>query len=163
LLERRLEERVDEVTKPRVVTTVQRLSVRTDSITALSIQNDGLMPVPYERPYTLFSFAPEGPVGTQTIGYSLHLDIAPVSLSSERVQVPAGEYPDALKRVIRGTVRGRLGIKPVKSGTVVESTWFVRGVGPVKVERTLTMEIGTGQQTTPFAETSATALLSYSK
>jgi hypothetical protein len=163
LLERRLEERVDDVRPPSVVTTVQRLSVRDDSIVALSIQNDGLMPVPYERPYTLFSFAPDAPPGTETVQYSLHLDLAPASLSSEVVQVPAGEFPDALKRVVRGTVRGRWRMKPVKGGTVVETAWFVRGIGPVKVERTLSMEVGTGSPTIPVTEDSARTLISYSK
>jgi hypothetical protein len=163
LLERQLEERVHSLGTSKVVTTVQRLSISADSIRALSIQNDGVMPVPYAAPYTLFSLAPKGPPGTQTINYSLHLDVAPVSLSSESVQTPAGEYPDALKQVVRGTVRGSLGIKAVKSGTVVENTWFVRGIGPVKVERTLSMEVRIGSVDAPVTEVSTRALVEYSR
>jgi hypothetical protein len=158
LLERRIEEHNPTFAVPIIVTTVQRLSVTSDSISALSIQQWGHELVPYDVPQPLFSFSTSDQRFTQNVE-GLHFDVAPVALSTESVSVPAGDYPDALKRVVSGSVQGRLARAPVLRGSVVESTWFARGVGPVKVERTLEMEIRVGRKLANATEVTVRVLV----
>lgn len=75
---------------------------------------------------------------------TLEIHAGPVSQATRSVKVPFGDYPEAVERVTEGTVRGSLGKISVKGGTVRERMFFARGVGPVKVERTLAMELDGG-------------------
>lgn len=59
------------------------------------------------------------------------------SQSVEAVEVPAGKFKKALKRVVQGPVSGELSGLPVRSGTVTEITWYAPNVGLVRMERTL--------------------------
>lgn len=133
LLQRRIVERNPRLAEPTVSTTVQRVRIRDTSIDALSVQQDG-QGADSVGVGPLFSLGVSRQRLRQVID-GLVLDTAQVSQLTEGVTVPAGAYPDALKRVLSGTISGRLGPAPVERGTVKESTWFARGVGPVKVER----------------------------
>jgi hypothetical protein len=160
VLKRHLEE--DNSTFGHVVLLVElRLSVHEDRIDTLSIQQEGHERVPYDRPSPLFSFELSQQVATQHIG-DLQLDVVAISQTSESVSVPAGTYAGALKRVSRGSVKGRLGRAPIRGGSVEESKWFARGVGPVKVVRTLAMDIEVDSGTAKVEEVAIHELQSYS-
>src|SRR5688572_13092201 len=100
LLQRRIEEHNPRFVDPVIITTVQRLSVRGDSIHMLSIQQLGRAMVPFETPVPLFSFKVTNQRHRVPRG-SLQLEAEQASQSTEAVQVPAGDYPDAIKRVWR--------------------------------------------------------------
>ena len=51
--------------------------------------------------------------------------------------MPAGSFPEALRRQAVGTISGKIGGVPIQSGTLTETTWFVRDVGIVRQDRKL--------------------------
>ena len=84
------------------------------------------------------------PLTTQRGTVSMSLRVQ--SQEPEAVEVPAGRFPDALARRTKGPVTGDVDGVPIKSGTIEETTWFVRDVGMVKQVRTLeyTLELQEG-------------------
>jgi|GEM_PF-2140709 len=64
------------------------------------------------------------------------------SQTVEAVKVPAGRFPKAIKRVTQGVVSGSLSVLPVRSGTITETSWFVRNVGLVRQDRLLDITLG---------------------
>lgn len=76
-----------------------------------------------------------------TTSGSLTIAVSVDSQQIEAVEVPAGKYPKALKRVAGGPVTGAVSDIPVSSGSMKETTWFVRDVGIVKQERVLEMRL----------------------
>ena len=140
---RRIEERNPALSEPVVLVTERRLRVDGDSIEALSIQQEGHAEVLYDEPSVVFSLRMVERKTVQRID-ALEIHASPVSQATGPVNVPFGNYPEAIERVTEGTVRGSLGKIAVKGGTVRERMFFARGVGPVKVERTLAMELEGG-------------------
>jgi hypothetical protein len=140
---RRIEERNPALSEPVVLVTERRLRVEGDSIEALSIQQEGHAEVLYDEPSVVFSLRLVERKTVQRID-ALEIHASPLSQATRPVKVPFGNYPEAIERVTEGTVRGALGKISVKSGTVREQMFFARGVGPVKVERTLAMELEGG-------------------
>ncbi len=68
---------------------------------------------------------------------SLQMSLSVKSQEVEAVEVPAGKFPNALKKVTEGPVSGVVSGIPVRSGIIKETTWFVRDVGVVKQDRLL--------------------------
>ena len=73
---------------------------------------------------------------------SLTMLVSIKSQETEAVEVPAGNFPNALKKHAEGPVSGTVSGARVDSGTVKETTWFVRDVGIVKQERLLEYTVG---------------------
>lgn len=74
-----------------------------------------------------------------TAAGSVQMTLSVQSQQVEAVEVPAGRYPKALKKVAGGPVTGEVSGVPVSSGAMTETTWFVRDVGIVKQDRVLEM------------------------
>lgn len=68
---------------------------------------------------------------------SLQISLAVTSQDVEGIEVPAGSFPNALKRVAEGPVSGAVSDIPVHAGKITETTWFVRDVGVVRQDRAL--------------------------
>ena len=136
---RRIEERNSTRPEPVVMVMERGLRVDGDSIVALNIQHEGQV-YDYDEPHVVFSLRVVERETVQRIE-ALEIHTTGVSQATRPVKVPFGDYPEAIERVTDGTLRGALGKIPVKGGTVRERMFFARGVGPVKVERTLTMEL----------------------
>lgn len=93
------------------------------------------------EPAVLLSDPPSpNPVATEAGPLKMAMSV--VSQSVEAVEVPAGSYPDALKRVSEGPVSGEVSGVPVRSGNIRETTWFAPEIGMVKQERALSYTLG---------------------
>ncbi|MEM8605775.1 MAG: hypothetical protein AAGF92_01620 [Myxococcota bacterium] len=80
------------------------------------------------------------PRRSQVAGMQLHLTTT--SQTKETVTVPAGKFPNALKQVSEGPVYGNIGA-PIRDGTIVQTTWFARGVGVVREDRRIALKVQT--------------------
>ena len=89
-----------------------------------------------EAPVPLLQEPPSAdPVRTQL--QSAEIEMTVKSQEVEAVEVRAGKFPKALKRYAEGTVTGEMSNYPIRSGTIKETSWFVRDVGLVKQVRVL--------------------------
>lgn len=122
------------------VESVLYLSATPSAISLHSVEIDGADNPVMPEPVPILTDPPAKDEVTTAAG-SVQMTMSVQSQEVEAVEVPAGKYPNALKKVAAGPVTGEVSGVPVSSGSVAETTWFVRDVGVVKQERVLEMVV----------------------
>lgn len=115
---------------------VLRLSSTPAAITLHGILSDEGPSASFAEPVTFLSDPPSAEPVTSGDG-SVRTSLTIKSQVVEPIEVPAGNFEKALKRFSEGEVAGSMAGMPISSGTMQETTWFVRGVGVVRQDRAL--------------------------
>jgi len=119
----------------------------------------------YDRPLRLLPADPK--LGTKWTVGDLFMEGYQIAVTGEvvgfeAVTTPAGRFEGCAKVRYRGPLKGRIEYEDtayeLKTGSFDRTTWFARGVGPVKLTDTIRAEVkfpqpGTFQHTANYTET----------
>jgi hypothetical protein len=121
---------------PVGVESVVHVRITPDAISAVAIELPGqdVQTISPAQPLLLREPPGEKVEGVQG---SLRLTTRLSSQSSSQTEVPLGVFPDCIVTETTGTVSGNLSGAPVKDGSIALKTWYARGVGRVREERTI--------------------------
>lgn len=132
------EERVPDGTSSPAVESVLHVSATPNAISLQAVEVEGSESPSLPAPVPILTDPPSEDEIVTSSG-TVQVLITVQSQGVEAVEVPAGTYPKALKKVAGGPVTGKVSGVPVSSGSMTETTWFVRDVGIVKQERRFDM------------------------
>lgn len=118
------------------VESVLHVSATSSAITLHAVDSENPNAPSMTDPVVLLADPPSTETTTNQRG-SVRISFTVISQDVEPVTVPAGEFPNALKKVAEGPVTGVVSGLQIRSGSMKESTWFVHDVGIVKQVRTL--------------------------
>lgn len=136
----------------RVVTELNSTmgEVRTESVIHVRIAPDAIsvaaIELPVQRVQTLSPVQPlltrtvPGPDVEGTAG-SFRLATRLAAQSPSQTESPLGAFPDCIVTETTGSVSGKLNGAPVREGSIVVKSWYARGVGLVREERTLDFSV----------------------
>ena len=135
-----VEERGSSIAPVVNVETVLHLSSSPKGVFLHSVDVPGAESATLPKPVAILRDPPSTESTTSYVG-TLEITSSVKSQSIEAVEVPAGKFSKALKRVTVGLVSGEFSGMPVRSGTLTEVSWFVPKVGLVRQERTLDFKV----------------------
>ncbi|MGB8330861.1 MAG: hypothetical protein WCE62_12095 [Polyangiales bacterium] len=137
-----IEERGSGVAPAVKVDTTLHLSTSPSAIELHAVDLAGGTGAKLAKPVSILHDPPLREATTSALG-ALTVTVAFKSRAVESISVAAGKFPKALKTISEGPVSGELSGLPVHSGTITETSWFVRNVGLVKQERILDVALRT--------------------
>lgn len=132
------EERAPDGTSLPAREAVLHVSATPSAVSLQALESDGSESPALPAPVPILTDPPSEDEVVITSG-AVQVLVTVQSQEVEAVEVPAGSYPKALKKVAGGPVTGEVSGVPVSSGSMTETTWFVRDVGIVKQERRFEM------------------------
>lgn len=128
------EERAPDGTSSPAGDSVLHVSATPSAVSLQAVDVEGSESPTLPAPVPILTDPPSEDEVVTTSG-TVQVLITVQSQEVEAVEVPAGRYPKALKKVAGGPVTGEVSGVPVSSGSMTETTWFVRDVGIVKQDR----------------------------
>jgi hypothetical protein len=115
-----------------------RIAPEAISVAAIELPRQGVQTLSPAQPLLLRTVPGPNVEGMQ--GW-LRLATRLSSQSPSQTESPLGAFPDCIVTETTGSVSGNLNGAPVKDGSIVVKTWYARGVGLVREERTLEFSV----------------------